>query len=181
MCGLVRKLESENKLTWFTTHRANLEAFLLRHRDFTNEIVNHSGGRLKSYDGLMTYYLFVLDHIAARRNEDEIVDALQAMQGFSYLKGRRPYETKRKDFSKTIRTVTYIRSAITGALRCNICHALIGPRSISYDHDQEVRNDGLGSAKNARLAHFYCNTGYRESGGAGIPAPTIAAYAPPTD
>jgi hypothetical protein len=66
--------------------------------------------------------------------------------------------------SDDTKSTIYVRNAIKTAMRCPICSGLLDPaKSVSYDHIEEKRKGGTGSAENVQLAHPYCNTGYKES------------------
>jgi len=163
--GLIQDLAKKKAFDWFTEHRAKFEEFLLRHRHFTNQIVSKFGGQLRSYPSLLKYYQDVLRLIADGRSFTEIELDLAA-NGFSYLKDRPDYdeETTGSEFSKAVKTLTTLREAIKGAYFCNICHARINQRSISYDHVEEKRKGGKGNPSNAQMVHHYCN-GYKDRGG----------------
>lgn len=171
--GLIQHLEPTGKFNWFTQHRAAFEEFLLRYRYFTNQIVSQFGGRLKSYDALLSYYRLVLSEIGEGRTAADIAKNLQQLVEFRYLKERDEKLTTRIDIPVTIKTVTYVREAIEKAIRCKICHARISPRSISYDHIQRRADGGLGDATNTQMTHPYCNNSYKETDGAPIATPLI--------
>jgi len=171
--GLIQHLESKNGFNWFTQHRAAFEEFLLRYRYFTNQIVSQFGGRLKSYDALLSFYKLVLSEIAEGKAADDIAKRLQELNEFRYLKERDERTTARADISTVIKTVTYVREAIETAIRCKICHARISPRSISYDHIQRREDGGMGDPQNTQMTHPYCNSTYKETDGTPIAMPLI--------
>ena len=171
--GLIQHLERKNGFNWFTQHRAGFEEFLLRYRYFTNQIVSQFGGRLKSYDALLSYYKIVLTEISDGDPPDDIAKHLQDSNEFRYLKERDEKTTARADMSTAIKTVTYVREAIETAIRCKICHARISPRSISYDHIQRREDGGMGDPMNTQMTHPYCNSTYKESDGSPIAMPLI--------
>jgi hypothetical protein len=53
-------------------------------------------------------------------------------------------DTARSEFSAAVKTLTFVREAINGAIVCKNCHARIAPRSISYDHIVRVQDGGIG-------------------------------------
>ncbi len=171
--GLIQHLESKNGFNWFTQHRAAFEEFLLRYRYFTNQIVSQFGGRLKSYDALLSFFKVVLTKIGEGKSALEIAKYLQEQNEFRYLKERDEQMTMRAEISTAVKTVTYVREAIETAIRCKICHARISPRSISYDHVQRRADGGLGDARNAQMTHPYCNTTYKETDGTPIAMPVV--------
>lgn len=66
------------------------------------------------------------------------------------------------DISKETKSAVYLRDSLANAVKCTICGGLIEPSlSVSYDHDQRVRDGGVGSVENVNLTHPYCNTGYK--------------------
>jgi hypothetical protein len=159
--GLIQLLERTDGFKWFTQHRAAFEEFLLRYRYFTNQIVFNFGGRLKSYDPLLSYYKVVLEEVAKGKAAEEVAQHLQSGVEFRYLKERDKDPTARTNFSTAIKTVTYVREAVEKAIRCKICEARISPRSISYDHIQRKEDGGTGDPGNAQMTHPYCNTTYK--------------------
>jgi hypothetical protein len=61
-------------------------------------------------------------------------------------------------FSDDTKSSIFLKRAITNALRCPECEGLLDPtKSVSYDHVQRVRDNGLGHEDNGQLAHPYCN------------------------
>jgi hypothetical protein len=177
--GMIQHLEKNNDgFNWFTYHRARFEEFLLQYRYFTNQIVFQFGGRLKSYDALLSYYRFVLAGVTQDKGFEELAGELQASDQFRYLKEREPKKTTRQELSKAIQTVSFVREAIQKAIFCKICHARISTRSISYDHIKRREDGGMGDPDNVQMTHPYCNSGYKESGGKAIPAlsPQMKSY-----
>lgn len=160
IAGLFRRLDTDGRFKWFTEHRATFEDFLLKHRYITNEIVNVKGGRLKSFEALLSYYDSVLAGIEAGLPFEEIAKKHGASLSAWYSVA---HEGERQEFTRANKTVAYLRKALDGAILCSICKARIGPRSISYDHAIRKQDGGTRSPDNADLTHPYCNTGYKES------------------
>ena len=68
--------------------------------------------------------------------------------------------------SDDTKSMLFIQNSIAKALPCPICGGLLDPKkSVSYDHIKPKRDGGSGHIDNVQMAHPYCNTGYKESGG----------------
>ena len=160
---IMREFEEKTLFPWFTEQRREFEEFLLRYPYFTNQIVGVTGSGFKGYQRLVKFYKKVLEGIAAKRNEAEIVEDLKHTQGLHFLKVVTEEDrVTRSNFSTETKSAAYLRTAIETAPRCGICGARVHKKAISIDHVLAKRAGGLGSVDNAQVTHPYCNTGYKE-------------------
>ncbi len=163
--SLIIKLEKENGFIAFIKNRRQFEDFLLKYKDFINQIVVKSGSGLKGYGNVEMLLSFVLGHIGEGKSEKEILDALHDDPKFGFLKitteepGR-----KQKDFNTDTKSAAFIKSALENPLRCRICSCLIHQNAITFDHVDGKKDGGLGTVDNAQLAHPYCNGTFKELG-----------------
>jgi Protein of unknown function DUF262/HNH endonuclease len=159
---LIKDFEERNFYKTFTDHRQQFEDFILRYKDFANQVATVRGSGTKGMKILQEIYQATLNSLIQGKNENEILETLLHDKRFPFLKLD---ETKvndfRKDFDTNIKSATFLRDAIKSAAKCNICHSLIHVNSISIDHIERKRDGGLGTLDNAQLTHPYCNSTYK--------------------
>lgn len=158
-------LKANDRLNSFTAHRREFEEFLVRHRDFTNQLSHTYGSRTRSLEPLLVMYRTILEQIENGVTDDAaIVQRLQEEPRLRDLKLRTEgKEIRRRRFTTDARSAAFIRESIDSPIRCAICGARLHRLSISADHKLRAQDGGLGTAENAQMTHFYCNTGYKES------------------
>jgi len=162
VAALMMDFEKHDYFSEFTKNRKQFEQFLIKHKSFTNQVVRKIGSALKGYPHLFKMYSLVLERIDNGDSEEKTIELLQADKGFSYLKpDEMPEPAKGGDFSSETKSATFLREALQGAITCQICGGLMHPNSTSFDHKTRKAEGGLGTMDNAQLAHFFCNTTYK--------------------
>lgn len=157
--ALIKDLEKADGFKRFTAQRAAFEAFLLKHKNFVNQVTLKFGSGVKGFAQLKCLYQRLLDLLEAGKNEAEIHEALEKSAEFSFLQPAEQEEkTARKDFDQETKSAAFLRDALVGAVKCKICGGLIHVKSISIDHKDRKQDGGLGNVENAQLTHPYCNT-----------------------
>lgn len=161
------ELKNENRLNSFTKHRRDFEEFLVRHRDFTNQLTHSYGSRTRSLEPLLVMYRLILEELENGETDDAaIVRRLQAEPKLRELKVAEKTEgtqTRRRRFTTDTKSAAFIKESINTPIRCAVCGARLHVRSISADHRERVQDGGLGTVENAQMTHPYCNTGYKEA------------------
>lgn len=156
---MVKDLEKNGAFSGFIQQRARFETFLLRHKNFVNQVTVKFGSGVKGFVRLNSLYKRILDLLLAGKTEAEIHDDLEGSDDFSFLQPAEKEEsTTRKEFDQETKSAAFLRDALAGALKCKICSGLIHVKSISIDHIERKQDGGLGNVANAQLAHPYCNT-----------------------
>lgn len=160
--GLLKEFEKQNYYRTFTTHRRNFEDFILRHKNFANQVVVASGSGTKGLKPLQALYQTILGHLEQGKDEKAILEALLLDKKFKYLKiGAQEEIEYGQDFSVGTKSTAFLREAMKNALRCQICQGFIHKNSISFDHKERKTDGGIGHPENAQLTHFYCNTTFK--------------------
>ncbi len=158
------ELEDLDKLFTFTAVRSEFEEFLLRHRDFLNQLDHSYGSRTRPVEALVTMYKRIYESLNEGIIEDTAI--VQALQSHPKLKDIRNEDdssrSHSKKFTKEVKNLAFIRDALQAALKCSICGARLHSSSISNDHIVPESEGGTGHPDNLALCHFYCNTGYKE-------------------
>lgn len=157
----INDLELRKYLEKFCAVRRNFEEFLIENEHLTREIVSKKGSRSRSVPSVIAYYQFVLDRMLEGDSNMRVLDLLKHddMLGAFWASASASISQEfGPDFSKEVKSQVYIREALSGAVRCNICGARLYPRVFTTDHTLEKRNAGKGSPDNAQLAHYYCNS-----------------------
>ena len=162
MIQLVRDFERINYFKKFTENRNKFEIFILKYKDFVQQINYKFGSGIKGYKPLQDLYQFILNNLEKGMNESEIIDALKINDQFSFIKiDDSLVETSKKDFSREKKSEAFLREALKNPIRCKICGGLIHINSITIDHMDRKEDGGLGNIENAQMAHPYCNTTYK--------------------
>lgn len=146
----------------FTTIRKDFEMFLIKYKNFVNQIVTKYGSGLKSYLRMKMFFSFVINSFLDNKTESEIV-ALLKVNEFNFLKSEELEITfdGNKNFTPAVKSATYINEALSSAVKCKICNGYIHTNSITFDHKDRKSEGGLGNIENAQLAHPYCNTTFK--------------------
>jgi Protein of unknown function DUF262/HNH endonuclease len=163
--SLIKEFERRDWFARFTSVRRDFEDFLLKYKDFSNQITIRMGSGVKGFERLKALYLKVLELLSNGKTEVEILDALKKDEAFSFLvvPGSVPENaTKRKRFNTDAISQTFLNEALGSPIRCKICNGLIHVKSITIDHVQRIREGGVGDWNNGQLAHPYCNTTHKQ-------------------
>jgi hypothetical protein len=158
-----KKLESENQLLDFTSHRYDFEEFLVHHRYFLSQLAKSKGSRTRPVDSLIGLYEIVLREVKKGLNHSEIINIIREDPRLKDLEDIPDEERQRRRFSKEIRSAVYLKQAVDSPMRCSICRARMHSRSMSADHKVRLEDGGMGNEANLQFAHFFCNSGYKES------------------
>jgi hypothetical protein len=161
---LIQEFErNPDRYRTFTRVRSKFEDFMLSHRYFATQVVNSYGGGMRRVEAFLALFKTVLFGVQSGEGDRRILDAIGKEPGLKFLRGATPEETlSRKTFSSETKSAVFLRQALEGAPRCQICGARIHKKSISMDHAKRKQDGGDGSPDNAQLTHPYCNTGYKE-------------------
>jgi hypothetical protein len=159
VASLMLKIEKENGFADFIKIRRPFEDFLLKYKEFINQIVVKSGSGVKGYGNVEKMLLFVLNQIKDGKLEKAIIDALLKESYFSFLKiTTEQVDQQQKDFNTDTKSAAFIKAAMENPLRCKICNCLIHKNAITFDHIERKKDGGLGTEDNAQLAHPFCNS-----------------------
>ena len=162
------ELVAQDKVFRFTEVRAEFEEFLVRHKNFINQLGHSKGSGLRPLESLLTMHRIVLDcMLDGIQSDDEIVAKLLDNPRLQSLKLDTPLSLDerpaRKRFSKAVEAAAVVRTLLETRERCTECGARMPPSARSKDHIKPVRDGGMGTLDNLKFTHTYCNTGYRTS------------------
>lgn len=160
---LIKDFEKFNKYRTFTEHRKDFEEFIVKYKEFSNQIATVIGSGTRGMGRMLALYQIVLDGLTDGKTEDKILDTLLIDKRFSsFLKlTTTTNETRRRDFNSETKSEIYIRESIGGILRCQICQGYIDNKSSSIDHIIRREDMGTGNAENGQITHLFCNTTYK--------------------
>jgi len=163
MIQLIKDFENKNYFNTFIKNRQAFEDFILKYKDFVQQINNRSRTGMKGYKPVKELYQLIIESLDKGIVEEDIVKNLKATRKFSFLKTDNIDITEigRRDFSKETKSEAYLKEALKNPIRCSICGGLIHRNSITIDHIARKEDGGLGNIGNAQLAHPYCNTTYK--------------------
>jgi hypothetical protein len=160
---LIASWKQESDFFNFTMYRAAFEDFLLKHKDFIQQIVRITRGQLKAVHSVKHYLQFVLKQIEAGADHNAVVSALLAQAEFEQLKV--PVELTEEeeeaaagaDISVGTKSQIIIADKLNAAVRCFYCKARVSAAGISFDHKKDKKYHGKGNASNLVKAHHFCN------------------------
>ena len=161
--NLMKGFEATDHFAAFTKHRRQFEDFIIKYKDFPNQVVVSSSSGIKGYAKLSQLLREILTQIEGGKDETGIIDALGADERFKFLKTTEPtLATKHKGFSTEVKSAVFLKDALDKAVRCKICGCHIHPNAMTIDHVEAKKDGGTGSLDNAQLAHPYCNSTYKD-------------------
>ncbi|MHB8411924.1 MAG: HNH endonuclease family protein [Candidatus Acidiferrales bacterium] len=162
--GLLKDLELHKRFNQFSEQRQKFEDFILQYKDFANQVIRHFRGGPRSVLKLKDLFLKVFEHLRDGCDFGAIVEALHKDSTFSFLvpPPQEEIKTTGKKFTAEVKSLTFIKDALKNAPICALCNCRMPPSSITFDHKQDKKDDGTGSADNAQMAHPYCNSTYKD-------------------
>jgi hypothetical protein len=162
--ALIMELEKANSFDKFTAVRKDFEKLIVDYDYVIQQIVRQFRGALKSYTHIQHFYLLCQEKLYRHKSiKQAITEIAKKEPDFDYLKLDSIDDPHAgADFSSEAKSEVFIRETIQSANRCKICSGLLHKNSMSVDHIKRKREGGRGSAKNAQLAHLYCNTTYKK-------------------
>jgi Protein of unknown function DUF262 len=160
---VARKLafNQKNFFQDFSNHRKLIEDFLMKLKPILALLINSVTSRSR-VQKLSEF----LEAVVERAKSGDQMDAAWAIEHISPNSRARiltaTETTASSSFSKETKSAIYLRDSLAAAIKCPICQGFLEPaNSSSYDHDQPVREGGVGSVENGKLTHPYCNTGVK--------------------
>jgi hypothetical protein len=160
---LVQDFEEKDELNVFTRHREVFEEFLVAHKFVVNQIVRRFGAKDRSLTGVFRLYRHIFDGVVAGNRADEILPRFVEDDYFAFLRPIIDFDKgAKRDFTSERKSALFLRKALEGATRCEICRARLHRGSIQVDHVQDKKRGGKGTDDNAGLVHPYCNSTYKD-------------------
>lgn len=160
---IARKVEANQKTFFkkFTENRKKIEDFLINLKPILALLVN----AVTSTRRVQRLSQF-LEACVERADAGEALDNSWAIEFIAPNSRAKIFAATSAvdgaDISKETKSAVYLRESLSSAVRCRVCEGLIEPSlSVSYDHEQRVREGGTGDPKNINLTHHFCNTGYK--------------------
>jgi hypothetical protein len=167
MVDLMKLFQKEDYFDTFTKNRRIIEEFLIKYKDFVQQLNNRSRAGMKGYKSIRDLYQFIIENLDTGISEENLIKSINADPRFSFLKtdnipdNIRTFETGRKDFSRETKSEAFLREGLKNPIRCGICEGIMHVNSITIDHIDRKEDGGLGVINNAQIAHPYCNTTYK--------------------
>ncbi len=155
-----QELQSQDKLKAFTTVRAKLEEFLVRHKSFINKLVHGKGSRSRPLESLVLMHRCIFDALLDGKTTDSEIRSV--LDSEPKLKQLQEYERNdgspvRKRFQKNVVRAKVVETTLAGRERCAICKARMSPSARTKDHKNRMADGGRGEIENLQFAHAYCN------------------------
>ncbi|MCK4798593.1 MAG: HNH endonuclease [Spirochaetes bacterium] len=161
--GLLIDFENKpNLLKDFIKVRGEFEDIILKYDYLVQQIGRKYRQADKAVIHIKSFYLKIIELLKQDKEIETVIDEIIKSEKFNYLT-KETFEDNEygTDFSRGTKSKTFIKEAITNALKCKICGGYIHKNSISIDHIQRKEDGGTGSPDNAQLTHPYCNTSYK--------------------
>lgn len=163
MVALIKELEKQSDgFDKFTKVRRAFEDYLLKRKDFTNQIAGKIGSGLKGYLHVVRLYKIIIEELTNGLAEGEIVGKVRADPKLAFLSTTPDYYEKQgKDFTTDGKSEVFLKQALENLNVCKICNAYIHINSITTDHIVRKGDGGIGLVNNGQIAHPYCNTTFK--------------------
>jgi hypothetical protein len=157
---LILDLQKRDKLEEFTVVREQFEKLLLENDYIVQQIVRRYRGAWASYEPIKNFYLLCIEKLRRKLNAAEVIEEIGQTKDFAFLtKSVVELPTNPdKDFSRAVKSRTYIKTALEGCIKCAICRGYVHGKSISIDHIKDKQDGGGATADNAQITHPYCNS-----------------------
>ena len=143
----------------FTGARAKLEEFLRDKKALVSAILFQirSSSRIERVGDMIAYLVTEIN--AGKEPTIEGMAAAAKMKGNIVALREK---VAGKTFSDETKSAIYLRQSLAAAMRCPICNGYLEPESsASYDHVKRKQNGGTGDDEKDKIAHPYCNTGFK--------------------
>jgi len=165
MLGLLADLEKENGLKHFIKVRPLVENFVIKYKYFVTQIVYKYGSGMKGYLPLKKLFRTIIDSFHEGQSEAEVIKTLKSTKELSFLTTEQAVGPtgQKKDFSSGAKSATFLKEALTKAVRCTICGGYMHSKAITIDHRIAKSKGGGADPENAQLAHPYCNSTIKQS------------------
>jgi hypothetical protein len=154
---IARKVESNQKefFKTFTNNREKIESFLLSLKPILALLVNSVTSRSR-VQRLSQF----LEALVERANFGQALDNSWAIEYIAPNSRAKilmvTASVDGSEISKETKSAVYLRESLSNAVKCPICKGLIEPSlSVSYDHEERVRDGGSGDPSNINLSHPY--------------------------
>ncbi len=160
----INEIEDKGEIAKFMRAREEFENFLIRNKDHLGHIVHKYGSGNRSVQPLVVYFKSIFKHIDSSKSGEQLEEMLKKEANHEFLFAARPpiYNAANnlggKAFGKQTKSAAFIKEALTGAPKCQLCRGLIHRNSIQIDHIQKREHGGMADMNNAQLSHPYCNS-----------------------
>jgi hypothetical protein len=163
----VLELKDKDQLNEFTAVRHEFEELLIKIRYFVTHLGHAKGSGTRSIESIVMMYRIIFGELHSGNHDgDKIIRKILREPKLESLKAvykKKVQENKRKSASTADKNAAYLGEVIGNPHRCRICQARLHSQSMSMDHRKRKQDGGTADRKNLQAAHFYCNTGYKES------------------
>jgi len=155
---LVKYLESQNKIAWFTQHRARFEDFLVEKKEHLTKITHDGGSKMKSSASIFDYWKLILDALAA------VKDPISAIENspFNHVLVLPDHEQTTTKVKKGGSLALKMRETLQHCPTCSECGARIYRNAWTQDHTVPKSDGGSGHSKNLTAMHGVCNSGIKQ-------------------
>ena len=163
---IVRKLADKGSLDDFTRVRRAFEDFLVARKEAFTLIVKSQGAGHRSRPALEEFMWLALNGLWSGKSEDEIIAGMTADNRFRFFATPAPIResrSERRNFSASTKSAAFVNELVQSGARCGICGGLMHRNSMTTDHVDRIIDGGGAHYKNAKIAHPYCNTTYKEN------------------
>jgi hypothetical protein len=160
---LIIEFEKGKRFDEFIKIRGAFEDLLLETDYVIQQIVREYRSATASYPQIKEFYLACIQKLTEHKDASTVIDEISRTKDFGYLSKpvvKLPTNPD-KDFSRDVKSRTFIKTALEGAPRCPICNGYIHTNSVSVDHKVRKQDGGDASSQNAQITHPYCNTTFK--------------------
>lgn len=166
MIKVLEGFSNNDELDRFTSVRAAVESFLMKHKEAFTLIVKRQGSGARSRPAIEAFLVKVISSFWEGKSEEEVFASIAEDRRFSFIALPQPIRggtsASERKFSAATKTAAFVTELISNGVKCGICGALIHRNSMTTDHVVRRTDGGGAHAGNAQVTHPYCNTTYKE-------------------
>ncbi len=161
------KLDQKRKKKEFTSIRKRYEEYLAQNRTFVSLTMSRLGAGARSLTRIVDLYWAIAEEMWSGKSDKDILPALASKNEFAHLRQLDipPPEAEntpsKRGASSSAKSASFIRLAMETPRCCGICGSAVHSNSMTFDHQNRVREGGDNRPDNLQPAHPFCNSGYK--------------------
>ena len=160
--SFILELEKRRKFPQFISIRSKFEVMLFEYDYLIQQINRKFRSAKNSYEQISKFYFEIMHKLLENKEINFSINELIQTETWNYLTLQvENQSSKSENFTTEKKSAIYIKEAVQGAPKCQICGGLIHRNSISIDHIKRKEEGGLADIDNGQITHPYCNSGIK--------------------
>jgi len=162
-----KKLHDNNRKKDFTAVRRTFEDYIFDNKSFISLTAARLGSGARSLTRISDLLWQIFEGLHKGQSTEEVYESLIAQPDFVHLKiadippPNAELPISKRGASRQSRSAAFIREAMASPVRCPVCDSAVHANSMSFDHDERVRDGGSNWSANLKPMHPFCNSGVK--------------------